>query len=255
MKKLFALVFAVCMGVAATPATSQAVPVGLELALLVDISGSVNNTEFILQRDGYVNAFNSAAVQNAIAQIPGGIAVTYIYWSGASQQQQMVGWTHITNATQASAFATAIANAPRPFSGLTAPGSAINFTVPLFSNNGFEGERLVIDVSGDGRENSGANTAAARDAALLAGITTINGLPILTDDPNLDQWYMNNIQGGVGSFVLAANGFQDFQAAIEEKLRREIVNVVPEPATMAVFGLGALVVGGLYRRNRKTLAN
>lgn len=159
MKKLFALVFAVCIGVAATPATSQAVPVGLELALLVDISGSVSNSEFILQRDGYVNAFNNAAVQNAIAQIPGGIAVTYIYWSGANEQQQMVGWTHITNAAQATAFATAIANAPRPFNGATAPGSAINFTVPLFNNNGFEGARLVIDVSGDGQENDGADTS------------------------------------------------------------------------------------------------
>ena len=96
-------------GATVMPTTASAVSVGLELLLLTDVSGSVDANEYALQKTGYVNAFNSAAVQNAITAAPGGIAVYYGEWSGASQQATMVGWTHITNATQASAFATATA--------------------------------------------------------------------------------------------------------------------------------------------------
>ncbi len=251
---------------AVAPAQSYAAPikVGLELALLVDVSGSVDGNEFNLQKTGYVNAFNSKAIQALIANTPGGIAVSYSYWSGAGQQEATVGWTHLTNAKQATDFATAINTASRPFSGLTAPGSAINWimnsaTEETFASNNFISDRQVIDVSGDGSRNDGANTAAARDAALLAGIDAINGLPILGSEAGLLAWYQNNIQGGAGSFTIAADSFEDFDAAIQLKLFREISpvdpeTVVPEPATMAVFGFGALVVGGVYRRNRKATA-
>ena len=62
---------------------AKADAVGLELMLLVDVSGSVNATEYNLQKQGYVDAFNNATVQNAITNSQGGgIAVTYIEWSG-----------------------------------------------------------------------------------------------------------------------------------------------------------------------------
>ncbi len=254
MRRLFAIAVLIGFGITLTPTAAQAAPVGVELALIVDVSGSISNAEFNLQRTGYANAFNNPAIQALIAGTPGGIAVTMVYWSGANQQQQVIGWTHITNAAQASAFATAINGTTQLFQGLTAPGSALNFTQPLFNNNGFEGSKLVIDVSGDGAENDGANTLAARNAALAAGIDQINGLPIL-GEAGLLAFYQNNIQGGGGSFTVPASGFNDFEAAITTKLAREITQgVVPEPMSMAVFGFGALVAGGLYRRNRKAQA-
>ena len=148
-----------------TPA--NAIPVALELQLLVDVSGSVDANEFNLQKGGYVAAFQDPVIQAAIAALAGsgGIAVQYISWSGADQQTVQVGWTHITDAASANAFAAAINATVRPFSGNTAPGSAINFGTPLFLNNGFEGTRLVMDVSGDGAQNEGASTPAARDDA------------------------------------------------------------------------------------------
>ncbi len=254
--KLKQLAVATAMSAATLGAGSaQAVPVALELALLVDVSGSVNATEYNLQKTGYVNAFNNATIQSAISALTGGIAVTYIEWSGSSEQSVRVNWTHVYDAATAGAFATAIENTTRASGGLTAPGSAINFATPLFSNNGFEGARWVIDVSGDGSQNAGAVTATARDSFLNTvaptgeGLTkVINGLAILNDEPTLDVWYANNVIGGPGAFVVSASNFQDFERAVVTKIGREI-NPTPEPGMLGLLGIGLL---GLVYMRRKT---
>jgi Protein of unknown function (DUF1194)/PEP-CTERM motif len=219
---------------------AQAVPVDVELQLLVDVSGSISSSEFTLQRDGYINAFNSTAVQTAISNgAIGSIAVQLIYWSGSGQQSVAVDWMEIKDSTTAGTFGSTLLSAARPYSGLTAPGSAINFGVSEFVSNGFEGTLQVIDVSGDGEKNDGASTSAARDAALFAGIDQINGLPI--GGTSLETWYQNNIQGGTGSFVIRANDFSVFQAAIEQKLVAEISgNAIPEPTTIILLGSGLI---------------
>ena len=96
---------------------ANATPVSVELALLVDVSGSVNGTEYNLQKTGYINAFNDPTLQAAIASLTGGIAVTYIEWSGASEQAQLVGWTHIFDSTSAANFATAVQGTSRAYNG------------------------------------------------------------------------------------------------------------------------------------------
>jgi len=236
----------------AFPARSQAIPVDLELVLLVDVSGSIDAGEFDLQRTGYANAFLDPSLA-ALIQASGvnhQIACTLVYWSSAGSQQQALPWTLISDGPSASAFGTAVGAAARPFSGNTAPGSAINFAVPLFNNN-FEGLREVIDVSGDGAQNEGASTPAARDNAILAGVYQLNGLAIEGSEAGLLQWYINNIQAGPDSFTLSVTGFDTFEAGVKEKLFREVVGVVPEPVTVATLLLG---IGCLSRYARRRLA-
>ena len=145
--------FAACL--VGTPKV-YAVAVDLELQLLVDVSGSIDAGEFLLQRDGYAAAFQNVSIQNAIANgAIGSIAVQLIYWSSGSQQQVAVDWTPVSDAASANALAAAISATARPFNGGTGPQSAMAFGAPLFDNNGFEGTRLVMDVSGDGTRNSG----------------------------------------------------------------------------------------------------
>src|SRR5690606_14658891 len=131
------------------------VNVQTELSLLVDISGSISTNEYNLQRQGYANAFSSAAVKAKVAQANGGIAVNMVLWSGSTQQSQVVQWTHLQTAADCDAFAAAILNNTnsRPFNGLTAVGSAMNFagnqntgnaltSAGIFHNN-FNGARKI----------------------------------------------------------------------------------------------------------------
>lgn len=258
-----------CFASAAVTAPALAATlVNTELVLSVDASGSVDGVEFNLQRQGYVEAFRDDELIEIIANLEHGIAVTLQYW--ATNPAPALPWHRITDARSANDFADAIAATTRPFSGgATNIAAAINSATTSLLNNEFDGVRQVIDVSGDGTQNTNlAGTsscsgsfennispactslvATARDNAAAQEIT-INGLPILTDYDALDDYYLNYAVSGDEAFIQAAATFGDFGTAVKAKIKREILpdpdpetdpESVPEPS----ITLGFLVLGGL----------
>ncbi len=211
------------MGVSTT-AWADSRPVDLALVLAIDVSGSVNADRYDLQRRGYAAAFASRDVADAIAAGENHvIAVTLVEWSGIGHQQQVIGWTILEDAASAAAFGSAIAETPRVYSDWTSISGAIDFSMSLFAQADVEPMRRVIDISGDGTNNNGRALVDARDEALKQGVT-INGLPILTEYPQLDAYYRDNVIGGPNSFVVAADDFNSFGSAILGKLVREIAD-------------------------------
>jgi len=209
-------------------APALAVPVDLELVLAVDSSGSIDDDEFTLQIRGYAEALTHPAVIRAIQSgAYRAIAVTYVQWSGPAIQKQAVGWTMIRDEASAQAFAGAMTAARREiYGGGTSLSGAIDFARPLFGR-GFEGTRRAIDISGDGTNNRGREPDGARDEAIREGLI-INGLAILTDFIYLDTYYRDHVIGGPGAFVIPAENFASFAAAILNKLIREIAEA-PAP--------------------------
>jgi uncharacterized protein YhjY with autotransporter beta-barrel domain len=194
--------------------------VDLELSLVVDVSGSVDTTEYALQMEGYALAFENPALHARVgAGREGQIAVNLIQFSSSAAES--IPWTLIDSAAASNAFAAQVRAASRLFSGGTDPDTGITLATSSIFSNSFESTRQVVDVSGDGAGFASADQAA-RDAALAAGVDTINGLPILNDDPNLDEYYLANIVGGDDAFVEAADSFEDFEASVLEKLTREL---------------------------------
>lgn len=218
---------------------ARALPVDLELVLAVDVSGSIDAEEAQLQREGYVQAFlDPILIKTIIDGNHGRIAVAYIEWSGGEQQQVVMSWTLIKDAASARAFADELAKQPIARGRYTSISGAIDFASPMFDANEYESTRQVIDVSGDGYNNSGRFILFARDQAVAKRIT-INGLPIVNDRPNpfggpnqnrdLDVYYENCVIGGQGAFMIVANGFKEFATAVRRKLILEIAGVEPEP--------------------------
>lgn len=258
----------------------SAINVGVELALLADVSSSIDRNEYKLQLDGYEAAFRDANIQNLITNTPGGIAVTYVEWS--TTQNQRIGWTQITDAAGAEAFADMIAAFWDPtfpgnggkspgLGGLTNVAGAIAYGASLFDLNIYDSVKKVIDVSGDGKDNfsgpptpapktdfdaTGLLTRQAGIAALGLGIDAINGLPILsdaTDGVDLDLWYDEYVKAGSDAFIETATSFEDFESAIIKKLEKEIIitDVPDTGATLSLMGFGLLALVSVRYWRRK----
>ncbi len=213
------------------------VAVDLELVIAVDVSLSMDLDEQRLQRDGYVAAFRDPELHKAITSgAHRRIAVTYMEWAGPQSQNVVIPWTVLDGAKAARAFAAKLEAVQISRARLTSISSALAFSRELFGSSGVKAARRVIDVSGDGPNNSGGPVAPMRDALVAEGIV-INGLPIMLhpavnsafDLADLDRYYASCVIGGPGAFMVAVKDVAEFTAAIRRKLLLEI-SAVAGPA-------------------------
>src|SRR5579871_2054403 len=199
--------------------------VDLQLVLAVDASGSVNMRRFDLQKQGYAAAFRNprvlAAIRSGISQA---IAVTMLQWTGPRMQVHVVPWMVVKDEASAEALASAIENTRRQlFGGGTSISGAIDYSRLILTQSPFTATRRTIDVSGDGANNIGRPARLARDEAVRDGIT-INGLPILSVEPDLDTYYFENVIGGPGAVMVPCDSYESFGEAILKKLIIEIAS-------------------------------
>jgi len=213
----------------AHPAGAQGTAVDIELAFVVDASGSIDAAETRLQRQGYADALKNPQVLSSIAGgLTGGIAVAYIEFAADGCERLSVPWTRIHDLASAAAFGERILALPPVFCpGGNAIGDALAFAAGSIQNNAFSGARRVIDLSGDGPNTVGGAVEPVRDLIVASGIT-INGLVIDRPSmPNLDAYFRGNMTGGPGSFVIKAESRETFGAAI---LKKMILEIAGDPA-------------------------
>jgi hypothetical protein len=227
-----------------TLAQGPVIAVDTELVIAVDVSYSMDPEEQKVQREGYIEAITSREFMGAIrAGSHGKVALTYFEWAGANDQKIVVPWRAIDGPESADAFAADIARAPYRRASRTSIGGALMFAKTLFPGSGFKGMRRVVDVSGDGPNNSGPLVVPQRDDLVAAGIT-INGLPLMLNRPmtfsmdiaNLDIYYEDCVIGGPGAFVIPVKDRAQFKEAIRTKLILEIASLAPPARVMPAQG-------------------
>lgn len=218
------------LGLIAAPAAAAraaaqggAQPVDTALVLAVDCSASINAAEFVLQRDGYARAFADARLARAIAGgAEAAIAVAVLQWAGQNEQIVALPWRRLADLRDTRAFARALGRLPRGTSGdATAIGATLDTARLMLRACPFAAPRRVIDISGDGVSNTGRLPELARDAAVAEDMV-INGLPLLTEEPWLDDYYRERVIGGPGAFVVPVPDLGVFARAVLAKLLREV---------------------------------
>jgi Protein of unknown function (DUF1194) len=225
------------------PAAAQAQTVDVAIALAADVSRSIDDEEFELQRKGYAAALTGPQFLQAIQSgAHAAIALCFIEWAGPGQRAVVAKWMVIRDGEAAADFAKTLLAAPRSSAGRTAIGDGIDFAAAQLATSGVTATRRVIDVSGDGTNNSGRPVTEARDEATAKGIT-INGLAIINEKTGgiqgtflfghthpqggLPNYYRDNVIGGAGAFVLQIVNFDTFAQAMTNKLLTEISDTTP----------------------------
>ncbi|HUB96193.1 MAG TPA: DUF1194 domain-containing protein [Stellaceae bacterium] len=223
---------------------AHAESVDVALILATDVSRSIDDGEFKLQREGYAEGITSPRVLTAIqAGNHHAIAVSFVEWAGPDEQMVVVKWTVIKDGETAQEFAKMLRTTPRSFSGRTSISAGIDFSMNEFKESGVQADRRIIDISGDGTNNAGRPVTDARDQAVAQGVT-INGLAIINQRPEgyffahtqppegLPAYYKNNVVGGQSSFLQVVKDFSSFGDAITNKLLTEIASNPPSRTTV-----------------------
>lgn len=244
MKIIFAF-FLLLAGFDVAVAQTTKVPVDAMLILATDVSASIDDREFSLQRNGIISALLDEEVVHVLKYCNSqGIALTYVEWSGQAyteENKQVVAWTHINTREDLINFAKEIEQAPRSYKSTTDVLSSLLFSASLFESSVYESPRKIIDVSSDGVQNItprrfyaiepgsarlAADVALQRDRLVSAGVM-INAIVITNDSSagtsdEIIKFYETNVRGGPGSFLIPVQNFEDYADGLKKKLIREL---------------------------------
>lgn len=234
---LLSTALAASLGLGVVAPASAAV---IELALAVDASNSINDAEWALQMEGYANAINAALPAD------GTIAVSVIrFATTATVVRSMTG---ISSAADRTALANFFLGLAQDGDGvLTCITCAIELSEGTFDSD--PSTKGVIDVSTDGvftegfNPNSAANVVGSAEWAVANDADVVNAIGIGTASAP-------DFAHGDGSFSVLAPDFEQFEAALIAKLRRETGQEIPEPAALALFGAMLAGLGFAVRRRR-----
>ena len=214
----------------------------LHLVLAFDVSASVNDVEFNLQRRGTADALRAPSVKSAISNAQGGIAVAIVQWSSSTRQALGLDWVELHSVMDTERYADAVDEMPRRLpGGGTMIHAGLEFAAQMFETAPRTARRRVIDLAGNGRTDDLEKMLATRDRLLADGVV-INALAIEEDDDELTRYYLRELAGGPGAFVVTADEFKDFTEAMQIKLYREISGAVvsesaPPPDTTIIIAL------------------
>ncbi len=216
------LACAVMLFTASAPAVSSAVACDVALVLAIDVSGSVDAKEYRLQANGLSDALGDPVVSEALVNANALVAV--VQWSGTPHQKVSMRWTATDTHADVIALRRKIEAIPRTFRNYsTGIGEALRVAIGLYETTPRTCRRKVIDVSGDGPSNEGAEPADLRDRLDALNIT-VNGLAIEGSEEGIAQYYRDHVMYGPGAFVEVAKDYQDFPRAIRRKLLRELAD-------------------------------
>ncbi len=225
-------------GLLSVAAVTPTRAVDLAIVLLNDVSGSIDSDEFNMIKEGYRAAFSDPEIIAAVEAHPGGIALSYVEFSGRNEIVALTGWQVLTDDITTRAFGEAVALAPRSSTGNTAMAASLREATRMLTSGEFESARKVIDIASDNASDFG-RAARARDAAVAAGIT-INAIPIIDSKPlgtidgrltyaendwppgGVVAYYQRNVIGGPGAFIVEAHDYAAFPEALKRKLLLEL---------------------------------
>ena len=242
MTLAYGLAVALVIVAAGTRPSAAAEEVDLELVLAADGSGSIDDEELRLQREGYARAVAHPRVLAAIGSgFLGKIAIAFVEWGGPDSQHTIVDWTIIDGPQSAVAFGEKLVAAPRAAVSYNSISNAIAYSQNLIETNDYAGLRRIIDVSADAGNIGGMPLPMARAHALSAGIT-INGLAISRPGStrpfrgiSLEAHFAREVVGGPGAFVVTVDETISFADAVIKKLVLEIASKPEVPVQVGGF--------------------
>ncbi|MFN3293154.1 MAG: DUF1194 domain-containing protein [Gemmobacter sp.] len=198
------------------PAAADACEAALVLAM--DVSGSVDRGEYLLQVEGLAAALADPALREVMVQDQ--VALAVVQWSSLGQQALVLPWQRMLSARAIDDFAARVLAMPRAFPGSdTAVGQALEFSLDQFAAVP-DCRRRIVDMSGDGDENVGYTTPRARARAIAEGVE-VNALAIEAMGLSISNFYRRWVITP-GGFVETAQGHLDYARAIRSKMLREL---------------------------------